>query len=333
MPARIKWSIEEDALLTDLWVNSTLPSKEINITNKTLRQIQERAKILGLKRNLEAKRLATIKFNKTKGRDLSPEALYKIAKQFTTFQEFKACDESAYTTALKNGLLKTYDWLISKITHVPETIIKVILEKTYTNKTIICNDRKLIKPYELDVVIFEDLIAIEYDGVNFHTNPDSLYRDNIKQKLCQEKGIRLIRISEKSKKRPFENIKEHMLEAGLNVNSITEKEVLEKVVEIMRLDIDLIKSKILSKYKNFKEFRTTDTKTYDLLYRLNLLYIIDEIRIKKSKNSYSENEIQTKLMKVGSKNEFRTNFYASYIHMMKHKIKFSNQILLYKNLK
>jgi hypothetical protein len=333
MPAKIKWSIEEDALLTDLWVNSTLPSKEIKIGNKTLRQMQTRSTQLGLKRNLEAKRLATVEFNKTKGRDLSPEVLYKIAKQYTTFQEFKSCDESAYTTALKQKLLGTYDWLLPSRIHLPETIIKIILEMAYENKTILCNDRNLIKPYELDVVVLDDLIAFEYDGVNFHDIKESIERDNLKEKLCQEKGITLIRIVEKCKKRPFENIKDVMLSHGLKVDHISEKEVLEKVVKIMRLDLDRIKTEILSKYKTLKSFRENDVTTYNLLYKIGRLDIVDSIRTKKLNNSYNHNEMNEQLSKVGSKNEFRTNFHALYIHMMKNKTKFKNQILTYKSLK
>jgi hypothetical protein len=332
MPAKIKWSIEEDAVLTDLWVNSTLASKEIKIGDKTLRQMQDRAKQLGLKRNLEAKRLATVEFNKTKGRDLSPEALYKIAKQFTTFQEFKTCDESAYVTASKHKLLETYDWLFSGRVNVPETIIKVILEITYPTKTIICNDRNLIKPYELDVVILEDLIAFEYDGVNFHKNKESIDRDDVKNKLCKEKNIKLIRITEKCKRKLFDNIKSQMLSHGLFIENITEEEVLRKVVGVMRLDLNHIKTEILGKYKTFREFRTNDT-TYNLLCKLRMLHIVDEIRLRKNNDSYSDNEVNEQLSKVSSKTEFRANFHATYIHMMKNQNKFKNQILAYKGLK
>jgi very-short-patch-repair endonuclease len=58
------------------------------------------------------------------------------------------------------------------------------------------NDRKAIRPYELDIYIPDKRIAIEYDGIYRHSFEEVKKRDELKDQLCKEKGIRLIRIKE-----------------------------------------------------------------------------------------------------------------------------------------
>ena len=62
---------------------------------------------------------------------------------------------------------------------------------------IIENDRQLIKPLELDIVIPDKKIAIEYNGLYWH-NEEHVDKDYHLQKteLCKEKGYRLIHIFE-----------------------------------------------------------------------------------------------------------------------------------------
>jgi len=73
------------------------------------------------------------------------------------------------------------------------------------NFNIICNNRSIIFPYELDIVIEDEKIAIEYHGVFYHTeNVISNTRKNIdpkkyhlmKYEMCKEQGYSLIQIFE-----------------------------------------------------------------------------------------------------------------------------------------
>lgn len=54
----------------------------------------------------------------------------------------------------------------------------------------------LIDGMELDVYIPSLNVAIEYDGYRFHSSISKLKKDQKKDRLCQDKGIRLIRIRE-----------------------------------------------------------------------------------------------------------------------------------------
>lgn len=76
----------------------------------------------------------------------------------------------------------------------PEKDIVKYIESIYTGK-IIQNDRKAIYPRELDIYIPDKNLAIEYDGLYWHSSlfKDKNYHLN-KTKACEEKGIRLIHI-------------------------------------------------------------------------------------------------------------------------------------------
>jgi len=63
---------------------------------------------------------------------------------------------------------------------------------------VICNDRSLISPYELDIVIPFYKLAIEYNGLYWHSEQqgkDQYYHLN-KYNQCKENGYRLISIRE-----------------------------------------------------------------------------------------------------------------------------------------
>ena len=77
-----------------------------------------------------------------------------------------------------------------------EKELSEFLKSIYSGK-IIQNDRKLINPYELDIYIPDLNLAIEYNGLYWHSDlykPDNYHLQ--KTNLCNEKGIRLIHIFE-----------------------------------------------------------------------------------------------------------------------------------------
>lgn len=62
----------------------------------------------------------------------------------------------------------------------------------------VCNDRKVIGGLELDFYIPEKTLAIEINGLHWHSTkfPDGRNRHNHKQNLCDQLGIQLIQIFE-----------------------------------------------------------------------------------------------------------------------------------------
>lgn len=86
--------------------------------------------------------------------------------------------------------------------------------KSICNDELLINDRTLIYPYEVDIYIPSKKIAIEYNGLYWHSyNSNELYEEKYKHRnkcnLCIEKGVQLIQI--------FEN---ELLDKGNIVKSI-----------------------------------------------------------------------------------------------------------------
>ena len=79
----------------------------------------------------------------------------------------------------------------------PETVITKFI-KTFYNDEIVNNARNIIAPLELDIYIPSEKIAIEYNGLKWHSeefNKDSNYH-LLKLNKCNEQGIKLIQIFE-----------------------------------------------------------------------------------------------------------------------------------------
>jgi len=86
-------------------------------------------------------------------------------------------------------------------TSFPEQAIFYYVRKYYIDAENAC--RSIFDDYkkgrgmlELDIYIPSRSVGIEYDGVAWHKSAEQIKRGRIKYSLCQEKGIRLIRISE-----------------------------------------------------------------------------------------------------------------------------------------
>ena len=82
-------------------------------------------------------------------------------------------------------------------------IVSAIVNNGYD---VIENSRKIISPKELDIYIYDLNLAIEYNGVYYHSDLANCPNDYHLEKslLCREKGIRLIHIYE------FEDLEEQI---------------------------------------------------------------------------------------------------------------------------
>lgn len=87
---------------------------------------------------------------------------------------------------------KNHNVLYSKIEKELVDFIKDIY-----NGTIVENIKRIIYPYELDIFIPDKQLAVEFNGIHWHSTkikPKNYHLE--KSKLCREKGIRLIHIYE-----------------------------------------------------------------------------------------------------------------------------------------
>ena len=99
----------------------------------------------------------------------------------------------------KNEFYKIEDYIKTSNSKRVSNIEKELLDfvKSIHNSEIIENDRKIINPLELDIYIPSKNVALEFNGIYYHSNKfkDKNYHYN-KTKLCEEKGIRLIHVYE-----------------------------------------------------------------------------------------------------------------------------------------
>lgn len=82
---------------------------------------------------------------------------------------------------------------------------------------IITNDRTIISPKEIDILIPDLKIAIEYNGEYWHSKREenSPGYHELKESLCKDKGLKLINISDKEWRADKENIKK-LLDKNVN---------------------------------------------------------------------------------------------------------------------
>lgn len=231
--------------------------------DKTINSIVSKINILGLKRSPV----------------YSKEYIGKECLKYITKQELRISDPNLYHWLYSNGKMKDVSSHMYSVSYsTPQIILKYILEKV-TNKKISYNDRRVIKPYEIDIYFPDYKLAFEYDGIFYHDG------NNFKYKLCSEIGIDLIVIDEVNlNKKGFEyyviNIKNQLVNYLDRINNklemnINKNEILSLNIDKSKLfkglfDIDKLKI-ICQSYKDYSKFIKEQKSTYNKLYYLGLL--------------------------------------------------------------
>lgn len=274
-----KWDSIEKQKLIELYPNTE--TKIIaQIFNRSIKSINCAANKLGLKKSVEYEkklyeinRERVIKRNKTIGRDLNVELLTEIAKKFKSRSDFQKGDGSAYCAARGLGILDEICSHMSKRSFSkPQMILRNILDELFKCKSLY-NDRRIIKPYEIDIFYPEFNLAIEYQGRYWHKFQHN-ENDSIKEKLFKEKGINIIYFYEKT--RDYEKeIKEEIIEklpiicelTGLN---ITEDEV--KDVKIGQIEYVIYNKeealRVAKNYTTYKEFKEKEPHSFKCLSKM-----------------------------------------------------------------
>jgi very-short-patch-repair endonuclease len=220
------------------------------------------------------------KLIKSRTRDLSHENLAIIAKKYKTKSDFKKCDSSAYSAASILGIIdQICSHMIPQNISRPQLILRFIVEKIFNTDKILYNTRKIIKPYELDIYLTEYKLAFEFDGIYWHKNKKDI--DILKNKLCMNKNIKLIRIKENTlsniiniKKQLINNLNEINNYCNVNIisnqiNNITTDEILSYINDNI-IDYNSIKD-ITNKYDNYKEFKINEKNLYCKLISIGKL--------------------------------------------------------------
>jgi hypothetical protein len=261
----------------------------------------------------------------TCGRRHTEESLRDIAKQYKTRSEFQKSDTGAYHSAKRKGkefLNSICEHMISGSYSTPQLICKHIMEQLLGVE---CeyNTRKIITPYELDIYFSEFKLAIEYNGKGWHYKEDVMNRDKVKIKLCNDKNITLVIITENN--RDYESDVKTQLISNLDlINKVTKNNFSEKdIIDIdcknvydfilKRKDLDEIKDKI-SKCSSIKEFQNKYSTEYNFLRLNKKLDILDEIR---KVETYSDEELLERCKKISNYTDFIKDHHALYLRCRK----------------
>ena len=333
-----EWSQEELELLKEKWVNNTPKEVYKFFPNKDSKVVHRKAATLKLKRSEEVydkiseekRRILTIR-NKTVGRDMTYEFAKTEALKYRTKTEMYKNDNSLYQFIYKNG---HWDDLCSHMVNFQfnysQMFLYTIMCELFPNEEVKYNDRKTIKPLELDVYIPSLKLAFEYDGSHFHSQDDVTARDARKEELCKQKEITLYRVKEirEQRHKPENFILEQVTALGFDCSHLDVQNLVEKTFS-RQMSGDTIKD-VVSQYSSYKEFIRGEKLLSDRLRKRGLL---DKyVNHFTDRRSLTDQEIADLVNSYSDKGSFRADHNSHFVRIFKRKAEYPLAYSAYKNL-
>lgn len=150
-------------------------------------------------------------------------------------------------------------------TSFPEQTLFYYIERSFSDAVL--RDKSLGR--ELDVYIPSEHCGIEYDGLAWHRKEKHINNDQLKEQLCFDKGIRLIRIREKGLDDIIYTATTDVryVESG-NDNDL--EEAIRWVLDLLHVascdvDVDRDRNEILSRYLSAKKVNSLSVKFPELV--------------------------------------------------------------------
>lgn len=156
------------------------------------------------------------------------------------------------------------------------------IESIYKGK-ILKNNRSLIFPYELDIYLPELKIAIEYNGLYWHSSdqkPNNYHK--MKSDLCKEKGVHLIHIFEndwKINKSIVKSILSNFINNSNNARIFARKCNIQRIDNFSYVSEFLIDNHLLGKVQTY-------SYCYGLFHNNELVSLMTFKLLSKSTNQY-----------------------------------------------
>lgn len=269
---KYNWSKEETYLLSILWFYnkpadvykklSHIPLNVIKYKASKEKMIRHPYVIYSIKEEI-------INRNKTLGSGITHESALQTASTCSSLNELTQNHPKTYHYLRRHNLLESAKkgFLYKRFNYIENFLAEVVRRVLKTE--VIVNDRKTIKPLELDLYVPSLNIAFEYDGIRFHSSKEAKEKENHKNQVCKDKGISLYRIKEKDKSKSSENnILDTLNSFGFDASGINILEV-KKVVFESQWDSGTVRDTV-SKYSSLIEVWTHEPRLYDLVTRLGL---------------------------------------------------------------
>jgi transposase-like protein len=196
---------QKNTWLNKLGVDNPLKSETVKQTIRT-NSLEKRGVDWPAKDPVIREKLINIKFRKSAPK--IQEKLKKINLELIT--PYIGVTKKVLVKCIKcNNQFETildyvfHDYGLCKICYphqssVGEGELKEFVSLILPNSNLVFNDRKLLDGLELDILIPEKNIAIEFDGIYYHSEKHGISKSYhlIKTENCLKKGIRLVHIFE-----------------------------------------------------------------------------------------------------------------------------------------
>jgi len=319
------WTNNEIKSLTMLYPNSF----NVDIAdklNKTKKSIDNKGYQLGLKKSVELLNKRNNMGNLARiangGRNLTYDKLKEIASKYKTRIDFITNDGAAYNTARLKGFL---DDICSHMTvvkfSIPQLILREIVDSILNCKSSY-NNRKAIKPYEIDVYYGDFKLGFEFQGIAWHKNNKN---DIIKSNLAIDKGIKIIYINEYNGSRDYENdIKKQLINNLLEINTLTNKKISKDDIlncKIKNIYLELYNKNelidIAKTYNCFIKFKNEKRSIYIKLLKMNLINEATSHMINKSinKHEFTDEYLTSTINNYDNLTDFRKKELVIYKHI------------------
>jgi very-short-patch-repair endonuclease len=232
----------------------------------------------------------------SKGRKLTYEIIKAIAAQHKTRWAFKKADSSAHNKASKMGILdEVCSHMIQRVSE-PQKICQYILESLLDKKSIY-NDRKIIKPYELDLYFPILKLAVEYDGSWWHAKTLNMGKSH-KEKKCKSIGIQLLTFKERS--RFYENDIKNDIKTSLpTINNFCGTNFTPNEVDQIEVDYTQIYNSIadwpsilqnINSCNTLDEYKSKFPVEYGIVCRRKRRYLLQNLK-RKEKHVITNDQI------------------------------------------
>lgn len=274
---KIIWTEEEIDFLKNNY--NKLSNNELSVKlSKTKKNITRTLQRMELKKDLDSVRQIRTRRNKEVGTDLSFEYISCIAKKYNSRGEFYQFDTICYNKAVKEKWINNIcSHMVIKNISIPQLMMKDLLEHLL-KESCSYNDRKVIKPLEIDCYFNKWNLGWEYDGRHYHCDK----KDKIKKQICLDKGIHLFNINEKSKEyRNYDlNIKKQVIAQIDKINTITNLKITkEDIIDykiVLKLPNQLtLNEKNLVFGKKMSEIKNIDLELFKRIKKYKLYQNID----------------------------------------------------------
>lgn len=313
------WTTEEESLLTKHWPEGNPSAVFAMLPHRLCKNIRSKANKMGLrfKRKFthDAAKAEAIKYrSKTELRRRDPALYASIGKRNHWDSICSHFDTNA-----------TYGY--------SQQFLRCAIASMLPEAVTLYNDRKTIKPLELDVYLPEYSIAFEYDGSRWHTDPEVLSRDRAKESECLRLGINLYRIKEvrNNRKEPEDFILEALTDFGFDVSSVNKQQCIEAAFDL-QMSGDRI-AEIVSKYSTLSEFCKEEWTLYRLLKRRKLIHKYLSDLARKIKR-YTDEGLCNLLSGYETKLAFRLDHNSAYSQLMagRNRERFRKSFAMYQSL-